>query len=237
MADAADDRALDRAKAAAGAGDWKRAYALLAEAKSHRQLSPAEQGVLAETAYAAGHLDVAIETWERIYRDTLNAGDRVAAAGAAVKVALHLLLDTALMAPVRGWVRRSEALLTGYEETPIHAWLAVVRSYERLLSGDVKSASVFADDAIRFGASHDSAALAIGRVAKARTVILDGRFAEGLALLEEAGASATSGELDPLCTGIVYCVCETECSCSPFSSHQPRHARLRAQAVPSLRPN
>ena len=60
--------------------------------------------VLGEVAYAAGHLDVTIEAWERAYAVCVEAGDKDAAAGAAVRVAMHLLFDTALMAPVRGWL-------------------------------------------------------------------------------------------------------------------------------------
>ena len=62
----------------------------------------------------------------------MQAGDQVAAAGAAVRVAMHLLFDTALMAPVRGWLARAERLLEARGETPAHAWLAVVRTYERM---------------------------------------------------------------------------------------------------------
>ena len=51
----------------------------------------------------------------------------------------------------------------------------------------------------------DPAAAAIGRVAEARLLILDGDVAKGLALLDEAGVAATSGDLDPLSTGVVYC--------------------------------
>jgi hypothetical protein len=49
------------------------------------------------------------------------------------------------------------------------------------------------------------AACAVGRVAHARLLILDGDVGEGLALLEEAGVAAVSGDLDPLSTGLVYC--------------------------------
>jgi tetratricopeptide (TPR) repeat protein len=42
-------------------------------------------------------------------------------------------------------------------------------------------------------------------VAAARLRILDGDVEEGLALLDEAGVAAISGELDPLSTGLVYC--------------------------------
>src|ERR671910_392282 len=115
------------------------------------------------------------------------------------------LLDTALMAPVRGWLARAERLLEGTEETSAHAWLAVVRTYERMLTGDIPSARRWAERSIELGSSHDIAACAVGRVAAARLRILDGDVAEGLALLDEAGVAAVSGDLDPLSAGLVYC--------------------------------
>ena len=165
----------------------------------------AELPLLGEVAYAAGHLDVTIEAWERTHTLSVQAGEPVAAAGAAVRVALHLLLDTALMAPVRGWLARAERLLEGQEETPAHAWLAVVRTYERMLTGDVQGARPWSERAIEVGSRRDAAACAVGRVAAARLRILDGDVEEGLALLDEAGVAAVSGDLDPLSTGLVYC--------------------------------
>ena len=41
---------------------------------------------------------------------------------------MHLLLDTALMAPVRGWLARAERLLDNQDETSAHAWFAAVRT-------------------------------------------------------------------------------------------------------------
>ncbi len=119
--------------------------------------------------------------------------------------AMHLLFDTALMAPVRGWLGRAERLLDPEGATPAHAWLAVVRSYERLLIGDRKTALSCARQASEIGSTCDPAAAAIGRVAEARILILEGDVVAGLALLDEAGVAATSGGLDPLSTGVVYC--------------------------------
>ena len=118
---------------------------------------------------------------------------------------MHLLFDTALMAPVRGWLARAEHLLEGQQETPAHAWLAVVRTYERMLIGDVQGARQWSERAIEVGSKRDAAACAVGRVAGARLRILDGDVAEGLALLDEVGVAAVSGDLDALSTGLVYC--------------------------------
>src|SRR3954469_23629813 len=165
---------LDRALEAATDGDWEAGYEHLMEADSQGLVGPAELPLLAEVAYAAGHLDVTIEAWERAHAVGVEAGDPVAAAGAAVRVAMHLLLDTALMAPVRGWLARAEHLLQGQRETPAHAWLAVVRTYERMLIGDVQGARQWSERAIDAGSEHDAAACAVGRVAGARLRILDG---------------------------------------------------------------
>jgi len=200
-----DPTLLERARAAAARCDWQAAYDLLTEAESAGQLSPADLPLLADVAYAAGHLDVTIEVWERAYGACVRAGDAVAAAGAAARVAMHLLFDTALMAPVRGWLTRAEHLLVGQDETPVHAWVAVVRSYERLLVGDLQKAREWARQAIAVGSNHAPAAAAIGRVAEARSLILEGDVQQGLVLLEEAGVATVSGELDPLSTGVVYC--------------------------------
>jgi tetratricopeptide (TPR) repeat protein len=106
---------------------------------------------------------------------------------------------------VRGWLARAERLLEGQEEMPAHAWLAAVRTYERMLTGDVESARPWSERAIEVGSRREPAACAVGRVAAARLRILDGEVEEGLALLDEAGVAAVSSELDPLSTGLVYC--------------------------------
>jgi tetratricopeptide (TPR) repeat protein len=202
---AIDTTLVQRARAVASRGGWHEAYDLLREADSGRLLGTNELPLLAEVAYAAGHLDVTIEVWERAYAEGVRSGDVVAAAGAAARVAMHLLFDTALMAPVRGWLTRAERLLEGQDDTPVHAWVAVVRSYERLLVGDFEKARGWATRAIDIGSRRDPAAAAIGRVAVARSLILAGEVQQGLVLLEEAAVATVSGELDPLSTGVVYC--------------------------------
>ncbi len=206
MQEATEATPVERARSAAASGDWHQAYALFVEADARTSLATPDLTLLAGVAYAAGHLDVTIEAWERVHRESVQAGDRMAAAGAAVRVAMHLLFDTALMAPVRGWLTRAERLLEGHQDdTPVHAWLAVVRNYERLLSGDFAGARHWARRAIEAGTGRDPAAAAIGRVAEARSLILQGDVTRGLALLNEAAVATVAGELDPLSTGLVYC--------------------------------
>lgn len=205
MSDGAGLGLVGHARDVAARGDWRQAFDLLTEADADGRLAPGDLPVLAEVAYAAGQLDVTIETWERVHAASMRAGDELTAASAAVRVAMHLLFDTALMSPVRAWLARAERLLDDGGETPAHAWLAVVRTYERMLTGDQDDARQWARRAIEVGSTSDPAACAIGQVASARLLILDGEVRQGLRLLDDAAVATVSGDLDPLSTGIVYC--------------------------------
>jgi len=126
-------------------------------------------------------------------------------------------MDTALMAPIRGWVKRAERLLEGHDTSPAHAWLALIKSYDRLMRGDLQGARVSADRAIAVGSICNPAAAAIGRVAEAHAVILAGDVRLGLDLADEAGVAAISGELDATSTGMLYC--ELVCMLQGLGQH------------------
>ena len=205
MSDPDGARTLGRARDAATRGDWQEAFDLFLAADADGELAPDDLPLLADVAYAAGYLDVTIAVWERVHAACIAAGDPVAAAGAAARVAMHLLFDTALMAPVRGWLARAQQLLEGRAPTSADAWHAAVRAYERMLVGDSDGAREWAHRAIEVGTTTDPAACALGRVAEARLCILDGDVDRGLALLNAVGVATVSGDLDPLSTGVVYC--------------------------------
>ena len=197
---------LAQGRDAASRGDWQQAHDLLMGAAAAGELVAGPDLLLAaDVAYAAGRIDVTIDLLERLHAESLRTGDWLTAASAATRVAMTLLFDTALLAPVRGWVKRAERLLEGRDETPVHAWLAVAHNYERMLSGDFAEARRWARTAIDLGAKYDPAAAAIGRIAEARSLILDGEVEQGLALLDEAAVATVSGELDSFLTGVVYC--------------------------------
>ena len=75
MTDAVGEAVLQRARDAASRGDWGTAFELFMKADADGLAGPADLGVLGEVAYAAGHLDVTIEAWERAYALCVEAGD------------------------------------------------------------------------------------------------------------------------------------------------------------------
>ncbi len=198
------DEALTQARAAVARGQVRTAYELLRGRAD--EFAPDALALLAEVAYAAGDVATTFAAWERVYDEAVRAGDREVAAGAAVQVAMHLLMDTGLLAPVRIWARRAQQLRSESETTAVDAALAVVQGYERLLSGDVSAALVRARRAIEVGTTHQAAApVALARVMEARSVLFADDVATGFDLLDTAAVLAPSAQVDARTVGLVYC--------------------------------
>ena len=90
---------LQQARAAVGAGRWHDGLELLSGPGAPAGAEALD--LLGRAAYGAGRLELSISCREQLYRLHLDAGQAVAAAGAAATVALELAVRTALVAPGR----------------------------------------------------------------------------------------------------------------------------------------
>jgi hypothetical protein len=206
---------VEVARAALAEGAWQQAVDALADTTTHADEA---LEIRASALYALGDLEGCVASWERLYARHAASGDRVAAARSAAMVALYLLIDTGLMAPVRAWVSRAQRMLTDAPDGPVHAMVAMVWTYERFMSGDLTESRIQADAAIELGDRHDVVpASVIGQVAKARLLVLDGQIEDGLRALSEAGARLMSGDVDPLTTGMM--LCEIVCAAQGLAMH------------------
>ncbi|MEZ5244154.1 MAG: hypothetical protein R2707_03590 [Acidimicrobiales bacterium] len=196
---------LGPARAAVDRGEWQLAIDLL-DAVGTQSESAAGLELLATAAYGNGDFEASVSAWERQHALLLTHGDEGGAAMAAAMVAMYLMMDTGLMAPVRGWLRRAERLLESHGEAPASAIVAMTRGYERFMCGDMKAAGENAASAIELGSRLGvPPAVVIGRVCTARVTIFEGRIEDGLELLDEIAIDLMSGEIDPLTTGMMYC--------------------------------
>ena len=160
----------------------------------------------AEAAYGGGDPEASVAAWEDLYELHLTAGDEVLAARAAAMVAMYLMIDTGLMAPIRGWLRRAERLIADVGETPVHAVVAMVRTYERLWCGDMEAAGLNARASIELGRRYGiEPSVLIGRVATARLLIFEGQTDEGLEILDDVALTLMSGAVDDMTSGMAYC--------------------------------
>lgn len=210
---------LVSAKTALAGGAWQEALDALDEAE---ESSSESLEVRATALYALGDLDGSISAWERLHARRAASGDRAEAARAAVMVAMFLLIDSGLMAPVRGWTGRARELLEGVDEGPVHALVASIQAYERFFCGDIESAQRQAARAEELGIRHGVVpAVALGRTVRARLLLLEGRLEEGVQALDEVGAFLMSGEVDALTVGMMLC----EIICAAQSIAMPELAR------------
>src|SRR5690349_13367832 len=149
-------------------------------------VSPEDLERQALERYVAGDLEGSLAAWEAVYDGELAAGRTEAAARAAALVALNLLCETGLLAPVRGWVARARRLVDGAEPGPVHALLAIITTYERFLSGDPAAALAPAREAVELGDRFGvDPARGLGRAAVARLALHAGELDRGFDLLDE----------------------------------------------------
>ncbi|MEN8705124.1 MAG: hypothetical protein ABF306_03210 [Nocardioides marinisabuli] len=225
---------LDRARAALGTGAWNDALTELGALAEDDgpQLADALE-VQAAACYGAGDLERSIGSWERLHDLHEQRGETEQAGRAAAMTALHLLIDSGLMATVRGWNRRAEELLGPTPESPVWAVVAMVAGYERFFSGDPVAARELASRAVELGRERDVvAAVVVGRTALARLRILDGAVEEGLELLDEVAIELTSERVDPLTAGMM--LCELVCAAQGVGRHD--RAREWTEVMQRWRP-
>src|SRR3990170_1342394 len=110
----ATETSLQSARDALVRHAWDEARDLFREAEKSGPLAAADLEQLAEAAWWSGHLDERDDAFERAYAAYLEAGNRLQAAGMALRLAESAFQR--LAGPVGGgWMSRAERLL---EEEP-----------------------------------------------------------------------------------------------------------------------
>jgi class 3 adenylate cyclase len=203
--------ALTEARAAAERQAWRSAYGTYSDV-ADAELTPSDLENYGEAAWWSGKLDDAIALRERAYTAYTAAGDELGAA----RMALTLSWDNEArgsFAVAGGWLANAERLLKDLPEAPEHGRLLLVHAMTAMFAeGDLDKAVALLDDtyelAKRVG-DRDVQMLALS--GKGRAFVKAGRIDEGLALLDEATASAMCGDLRAHSAGLVYCITISSC--------------------------
>ena len=184
---------------------WNEAFALLTDADARGLLDTEDLELLAEAAYWAGKLDTSLTARERAYCAHLDAGNRRHAAYLAMLLARGHANKLAL-AVSAGWRAKAERLLADQPECVEHGHLALRQSNIVQGSGDLDRAYELAERAMTLGERFGDRDLwALGAHRVGQISLQQGAVDRGLALIDEASASALSGELTADTTGLIYC--------------------------------
>jgi class 3 adenylate cyclase len=182
---------------------------------------------LGEAAMWAGHVDNCLAAWERAHSAHLAGNDQVAAAMTALRI-VRESSATGDEALTRGWYRRAARLLEDKPETAAHGYLAQARWFAAMTRENWDEAVTQAEHMVELGdRSGDADLIGLGLSRHGHALVARGDVEDGLALLDEATASAVAGELAPYATFVVYC--ETVSVCRDLADY--RRAGQWAQAA------
>jgi class 3 adenylate cyclase len=205
------DDSLEAGREAARKHAWRDAYELLQRADADGLLGAEDLEHLGEAAWWTGRLEEAIDFRERAYAAHVEAGEPRRAALLAMMISGDHAKKGAVSV-ASGWLSRATRLLADEPEGIEHGHLALARGSAAVMMGQLQPAQEelarAQELATRFG---DRNLEAMAMVFKGTTLVMSGQVSEGLALLDEATAAAVSGELEPLATGMVYCVTIHSC--------------------------
>ena len=205
------DSPLDQARAAARRQAWRAAYAAFGDVDA-AELSAADLENYGEAAWWSGKVDEAIRHREKAFAGYTSEGDTRGAA----RLAMTLAWDyegKGSFAVSSGWMGTAERILADHEEVPEHARLLLLHAMAAMFAeGDLERAIQLFDEtyalAKRVG-NRDGQMLSL--TGKGRALVKMGRIDEGLALLDEASASALCGDLSAHSAGLVYCITISSC--------------------------
>lgn len=201
---------LDEARAAAGRQAWRAAYAAYGDADAGA-LTASDLESFGEAAWWSGKIDEAIRHREKSFAAYSSDGD----ARSAARLALTLAWDyegKGSFAVSNGWFANAERLLDDVDEAPEHAHLLLTKALGAMMQGELDAAVAMFDEAYELAkrvGSRDGQMLSLS--GKGRALISAGQIDKGLALLDEASASALCGDISAHSAGLVYCITISSC--------------------------
>ena len=204
MAEVTVDNALEEGREAVRRYAWREAFERLTAADQPGRLTAADLEGLAEASWWNGRVDLCISARERAFALRLEAGEPRRAA----LVAMDLAKDNAGRAPAvaAAWFNRAERLLQDEPAGIEHGYLAHRGWVPAHNTGNYERALELARKALEIGTKYgDPDLMALAIQDEGLTLVAQGHYSEGMALLDQATVAALSGELRPFSTGVIYC--------------------------------
>jgi tetratricopeptide (TPR) repeat protein/predicted Ser/Thr protein kinase len=197
---------LTCARAALERHDWSEAFAAFCDADTRTELGAEDLERWAAAAVWVNRLDVYIDASERAHSLYVNADRLADAGGAAIEVAEgHYGMGSRSVC--NGWLRRAEKLLERVPDAVENGYLARLKARIAIEEDkDLEAALDHTAKALLVAEEHCDADLrALAIQDHGRVLVLQNRVREGMELLDEAMATAISGELSPITVGATYC--------------------------------
>jgi DNA-binding NarL/FixJ family response regulator len=205
-------RVVDRGRKAHAEQAWADAYRCFRRADETAQLDAEDLERFAACAYLIGHNNDYLGVLGRAHKAYADAGETAR----AVRCAFWIGLEHAFrgeMGPAGGWFGRAQRLLQRQKSASVEeGYLLLPLVEQHLHAGEMEKALSTATRAAKIGDQFDDADLsACARHLQGRALLRLQRIEEGQALLDEAMAAITIGDLSPIMTGLIYCAVIDAC--------------------------
>ena len=196
---------VERGRDAVNRHDWAAAIEALAAVDRDEGLPPDDLVLLGSALWWQGRPDEATEALERAFAGFTDAGRRVDAAGVALRLCYEAFRS--LNAAVGGgWLAQAERLLADEPESAIHAWPLVFHSLDALMATRIDEGIEIAEQAMDVARRTGNAdALYQAMSFSGMAHVFKGDVQAGLALIDEAAAAASTGQLELRTASDIYC--------------------------------
>lgn len=207
----AGTRDLGAAREAYRRKAWADAHRLFRAADAEAPLAPADLELYAWSATLLGRDGEFIQILERLYQDHVTRGEDLRAARYAFWAG-HRLAILGETSRAGGWLARAGRLAKDKDCVERgYLLLPVVRRHQQ--GGDLQAACAVAAEAVAFADRFRDPDLgAFARALQGSMLMRLGQVASGLASVDEAMVAATGGEINPVLTGLIYCISIATCS-------------------------
>ena len=197
---------LELARAAFARHQWLAAAQAFADADRMGGLDAQDLGRAGLAAHLSGDDAVATSLMSRSHQVALEARDPAFAALMAFWLGM-MLANRGEMAVAGGWLARSGRLVAEHQlDTVVLGYLLVPQALQALEEGDAEAAFALFERAAEIAERFHEVDLAtMSRLGRGQSLIALGEVARGVAYLDDAMLTVTSGEAGPVVTGIVYC--------------------------------
>lgn len=197
--------ALERAHDARRRFDWPAAVAAFEEMDELASLSADDLHCWAQAAQHAGQSRNAIPPLERAVAAYTKSGDKVRAAWVAVHLG-QLRLEWREPILANGWYQRAARLLENEPPCREQGYLALLGCRMVLYQNELEKALKLAENARETGERFEDPDLeSLGLVYIGMARLFLGRIHDGLAAIDEAGASVAANDLSAWAGGLIYC--------------------------------
>jgi DNA-binding CsgD family transcriptional regulator len=197
---------LAHARACYARRDWADAFAAFVQSDALAALEVEDLERCTWSAMLTGHDDDVMKLSERLHQAHVEAGAVSRAARWAFWAGFRSLA-LGEMGRANGWLARAERHVERLDGACAErGYLLIPVVYKLVAAGDFAGAYELSSQAVEIGERYaDRDLVAFARNMQGRNLLRQGRVDEGLALMDEAMLAATSGELEPVMTGLLYC--------------------------------